>query len=422
MRMSNSNLNELDYYGRRRKDAEEIKLQSESDLETAYGTKKTALENSRVKQRQEAAINNELLMKYLPQLNKANGLAGLGVSESANIDALSRYQTNLGNIEETHRQGMSDLDTWKSGKESEILSAYRSDLAQIDAEERKELLAEEDRLRTEAKEKEDRIRENALMYIETNLFETEEELNAFVDGLAVSDETKAEIKSLGMAQVKKIEDQTELEKGKLGADTDAAGNEIVAAYSKGDANNKFDFVGDANARVNLDTAGATFFVSVGDKDIPVSSGGLVPSETIPETVRSYAENDKVFTYDGGIYIKKNNSIYQVAPAGDGNDPEYNRAYNELKSYLNGGTAPTVDASPAATTKPYARVDVGTDENGNMKGDATTPQGKAQSVTLVPYVSTMALNAALDEVEDGTPVHMYDKWYIKKDGKVYEIQE
>ncbi len=316
--------NPLDPYYQKQRDL--LEKQKTDDL--------AALDRRRVQQRQEAAINNELLMKYLPQLNKANGLAGLGVSETANIDALSRYQTNLGKIEESHQQGVSDVER-----------AYRSDLAKIDAAERTELLAEEDRLRTEAKEKEDRIRENALMYIETNLFETEEELNAFVDGLAVSDETKAEIKSLGMAQVKKIEDQTEAEKEKLGADTDTAGNAIVAAYSKGDPNNKFDFVGDANARVNLDTAGATFFVSVGDKDIPVSSGGLVPSETIPETVRSYAENDKVFTYDGGIYIKKNNSIYQVAPAGDGNDPEYNRAYNELKSYLNGGTAPTVDASP-----------------------------------------------------------------------------
>ena len=390
--MSGTNKTVADYYGSLKTEREKVKDEDLSEIERAYGVGLGDLQKNRVQQRQEAAINNELLMKYLPQLNKASGLTGLGVAQSANVDALSRYQTNLGNIEDTYQRGKTSLDETRESSIRDVNRAYETDIAKIYADERTEMV-----------EKEDRIRENALMYIESGVFETEEELNAFVDGLSVSDETKAEIKSLGMAQVKKIEDQTELEKGKLGADTDAAGNKIVAAYSKGDASNKFDFVGDANARANLDAAGTTFFVSVGDKDIPVSSGGLVPSETIPETVRSYTENDKVFMYDGVIYIKKNSSIYQVAPAGDGYDPEYNRAYNELKSYLNGGAAPTVDASPEYT-----------------KPAEGTTSGKESSTDSVEVNGTKALRAKFTGVADNVIVDYNGEKYFKSGTKYYKI--
>lgn len=358
----------------------------------------SALERSRVQQRQEAAINNELLMKYLPQLNKANGLAGLGVSETANIDALSRYQTNLGKIEASHQQGVSDIER-----------AYRSDLAKIDAAERTEKLAEEDRLRTEAKEKYGEAYEVILSghITDSNV------LSKYLTDMGFDEGTKerSALEAYATPYLKK----TELENEKLGADTDAAGNKIVAAYSKGDANNKFDFVGAANASANLDNAGATFFVSVGDKDIPVSSGGLVPSETIPETVRSYAENDKVFMYDGGIYIKKNGSIYQIAPAGDGSDPEYNRAYNDLKSYLNGGTAPTVDASPEHS-KPVegtTNAIVGNtyyDENGNSSS--------FESVMM--WSPSKNLREKLGALKDGSVVDYYGVKYYKDGDQIYKI--
>ena len=67
---NSTNVDTLDryYYDKER---DRVKNQYKADL--------AALDTNKNVQMQEAAINNELLKKYLPQMNQMSGLSGLGV-------------------------------------------------------------------------------------------------------------------------------------------------------------------------------------------------------------------------------------------------------------------------------------------------------------------------------------------------------
>lgn len=59
----------------------------------------TMLAKSKEQALQKANVAYETAKKYLPVQNKANGLSGLGVSETAGIDAYNKHIANLGDIE-----------------------------------------------------------------------------------------------------------------------------------------------------------------------------------------------------------------------------------------------------------------------------------------------------------------------------------
>ena len=75
-----------------------------------YDAEVAALDAERNVARQEASINNELLMKYLPTINRMNGLHGLGVAQSFNAEALANYQNSLNDIDRTYRTSRDTLD------------------------------------------------------------------------------------------------------------------------------------------------------------------------------------------------------------------------------------------------------------------------------------------------------------------------
>lgn len=82
-------------------DDETRKLAGENLLNN-YKASIDALEKSKKSQQQAADIAMRKMQKYLPQQLKAQGLHGLGISETAQIDAQNQYVSQMGQIAQAH--------------------------------------------------------------------------------------------------------------------------------------------------------------------------------------------------------------------------------------------------------------------------------------------------------------------------------
>ncbi len=101
-----------------------------SKLEEFYKTTGEALDKSKRQSQQNASITLDKLKKYLPTQIKAQGLGGLGVSESTMLKAYNNYNSDMGAIESDYQQNKSTLETNyqdnKRGIESDRDSAINS--------------------------------------------------------------------------------------------------------------------------------------------------------------------------------------------------------------------------------------------------------------------------------------------------------
>lgn len=285
--------NPLDPYYQNQRDL--LEKQKTDDL--------AALDRNRVQQRQEAAINNELLMKYLPQLNKANGLAGLGVSETANIDALSRYQTNLGKIEATHQQGVSDIER-----------AYRSDLAKIDAAERGEIKEEEQRRYDEAAKKYD----EAALYLQQGVITDKESLTNYLKSMGYKEGTR-DYDMLSAYASPFIDEETK------GENVSPDGTPLPES---------------APGRIDGEKVKISYPSQNGERggNLTLYLGG----ETVDENVIKEAEkknNGDVWLSGKTMYIKQNGDVYELV---DENGGRMSENYGEAYAYFAENKTPDSD--------------------------------------------------------------------------------
>lgn len=79
-------------------------------LNQNYSTAKNALDQNKAVAQQNASVAYDKLKKYLPMQMKAQGLAGLGVSETASLQALNNYSSEMGKIASDHASEMTKLD------------------------------------------------------------------------------------------------------------------------------------------------------------------------------------------------------------------------------------------------------------------------------------------------------------------------
>ena len=90
--------------------AKSIYDQSIAALEENYGKSQESLDNSKKRSQQAASITYDKLKKYLPTQIKAQGLSGLGVSESSMIQAHNTYTSNMGDIESDYFDRKGELE------------------------------------------------------------------------------------------------------------------------------------------------------------------------------------------------------------------------------------------------------------------------------------------------------------------------
>ncbi len=251
------------------------------EREKQYNADLATLETSRSLQRQEAAINNELMKKYMPQLNQMNGLTGLGVSESANLESLSRYQNTLSGIEQSYSQRKSELDRY-----------LRTDLADLNAAER-----------AEQREDQRDAYGVALEHIASGAITDSDSLERYLTAVTptVTDGQLNQLKALGESLIGES-------KGKTGSTT-------------------------ATGTVNA--GGDSVTIQVGSRGVPLSIVGQTYLQDAIDVGGDYNDGD-VFLYDKKIYYKQNDAVYELMDAsGNNNSKNYSAAYNFLKS----GTVP-----------------------------------------------------------------------------------
>lgn len=237
-----------------------------------------ALEEERSLARQEANINHELLMKYLPTLNKMNGLHGLGVAQSANIEALANYQNNLNTIDRNYNASKSALDKdWRDRRAGLYDEQY--------AEDQEDLLA----LYNEAYD----------LIVAGADTKTKDEIDNYITALGLDEESKARL-----------------------------GNLANYLYGDGDESDAPKYT--ANTAVGED---GSVKINVGSVDRTLSLGELV---SIPAKDASKYGEGEVFLYNNGICVKKNGNIYQVL---DENEGMTSSDYSDVYNYLSSGKAP-----------------------------------------------------------------------------------
>lgn len=102
--------------------------QLESLLEQ-YRASQESLDKSKSQAQQTASITLDKLKKYLPAQVKAQGLGGLGVSETSQLQAYNNYANTMGNIESDYQTNKISLDTNKKSATNE-LEQYRQNALQ----------------------------------------------------------------------------------------------------------------------------------------------------------------------------------------------------------------------------------------------------------------------------------------------------
>lgn len=107
-----------------------------NNLLDQYNTANTSLEKEKTQSQQQASIQLDKLKKYIPTQIKAQGLGGLGVSESTLLKANSDYQNRMGQIAsdigarqldllQSYNTGVSDIDTKLADANQITLDKYQ---------------------------------------------------------------------------------------------------------------------------------------------------------------------------------------------------------------------------------------------------------------------------------------------------------
>ena len=97
----------------------------DSELAESYREQQKLLDSAKRKEKQSADISYRTLQKYLPVQNKMNGMSGLGVSESATIEANNRYVSRMGEIDESHAAASAALlNNYRTDQKNEQDAAY----------------------------------------------------------------------------------------------------------------------------------------------------------------------------------------------------------------------------------------------------------------------------------------------------------
>ena len=114
--------NPLDYYKTAR-----------SESEKEYKRAGESLSRDTEERLRRATVGYELLKKYLPIENEQAGLSGLGVSESAGIEARNGYARRVGEIESAHDEKKAALDASYQKERASLAEHYAEGQAEADA-------------------------------------------------------------------------------------------------------------------------------------------------------------------------------------------------------------------------------------------------------------------------------------------------
>lgn len=264
----------------------EEKLDPVEVLESKYNAASAQLERNRSSAQQRAAVSLAKLQKYLPQQLKAQGLSGLGVSQTAALRMMNNYNAQMGEIDRDYNDGASDLlANYSDGRVALENAAAQDALAKYQINEQNKANAEK---------KAYSLYSDTIDMIDMGYFKTSGELTAYID---------AHREDLGdyadrLDVIAKSSGEYIDEVAKDEAVAKAAGTAVLTTVTI-NAGDKNTGIGD-NFSLK-DDEGNVYRVEFGEE---------ITDNAIKNAASSF-ENGSVFKYDGVLYAKKNNTIYKI---------------------------------------------------------------------------------------------------------------
>jgi hypothetical protein len=270
------------------------------------------LEEQKAKQQEQAALNHQKLLKYLPQQTAGQSL---GMTESAKIAANNALVAQQGAAESEYNRGVAELNNY---------------------------------VREQEKAEQDGIYNEVMTTIDSGSWNTVDELKAYLwgeptngaTGLVYSDKPNSLYSKLTPEQQAQVDQRLRMYENnpeQIAADN-AYNNQKTLTVSAGKTTDVGGYLSNTKAGNNF-TIG-NYNVELGE----AAAEGAVPADKVAKIA------DKVpFAYNGGIYIKINGTVYAVR--GRGGNMSSDGYKNALDYLVNGTAASTSDTAGVSQTAP-----------------------------------------------------------------------
>lgn len=150
-------------------------------VEQNYGQSIESLDTSRRNSQQAASITLDKLKKYLPTQIKAQGLGGLGVSESSMLQAYTDYNNRMGDIESDYNATKSTLEANRNATLADLESNYLRETGDLQTGALKDTLDIFNQYLSDYKTEQTELYNQALYALKNSGYSTEEELTSFLN-------------------------------------------------------------------------------------------------------------------------------------------------------------------------------------------------------------------------------------------------
>ena len=351
-------------------------------VEQNYGQSIESLDTSKRNSQQAASITLDKLKKYLPTQIKAQGLGGLGVSESSMLQAYTDYNNRMGDIESDYNATKSSLETNRNTTLADLESNYLQETGELQSEALKSTQDIFDKYFADYRTEQAELYNNALSAVMNSGYTTEQEIMSYIDQFKgqLSSENIATLqqhaKGIASQNLKAQQEEnfnTAYEYYAGAGWTDAAALESYFNQFKGKVSDEdwatlqalvndvknspeeqarqeaikeqqeleeFNSVTRGDVAFNNNGGwwifGATdyrdgdnFSVKDGDGFIyRIQSGGEVADSNISNAARDVS-NREVFGYGGKLYYKENGKIYLVEKRDNSFGDHYDKLYKRF---------------------------------------------------------------------------------------------
>lgn len=150
-------------------------------VEQNYGQSIESLDTSKRNSQQAASITLDKLKKYLPTQIKAQGLGGLGVSESSMLQAYNDYNNRMGAIESDYNATKSTLEANRNATLADLESNYLQETGDLQTGALKNTQDIFNQYLTDYKEEQTELYNNALSAVMNSGYTTEQEILSYID-------------------------------------------------------------------------------------------------------------------------------------------------------------------------------------------------------------------------------------------------
>lgn len=351
-------------------------------VEKNYGQAIQSLDTSKRNSQQAASITLDKLKKYLPTQIKAQGLGGLGVSESSMLQAYTDYNNRMGDIESDYNATKSSLETNRNTTLADLKSNYLQETGELQSEALKSTQDIFDKYFADYRTEQTELYNNALSAVMNSGYTTEQEILSYIDQFKgqLSSENIATLqqhaKGIASRNLKAQQEEnfnTAYEYYAGAGWTDAAALESYFNQFKGKVSDEdwatlqalvndvknspeeqarqeaikeqqeleeFNSITRGDVAFNNNGGwwifGATdyrdgdnFSVKDGDGFIyRIQSGGEVADSNIANAARDVS-NREVFGYGGKLYYKENGKIYLVEKRDNSYGDHYDKLYKRF---------------------------------------------------------------------------------------------